>query len=150
MLREVAPYRFAGAKDPSHASEVSAVEEVWGAPPALLRFLSLGSSELGTSASRAALSTVVGDGASSSDRVVPPCSLPLGEALVPACQEFAIRREVLPVVPLAASEAMKELVSTKGTPPAFALPVKVLSFWRGSVVLAEQSLARRSLAVRGG
>ena len=76
---------------------------------------------------------------------------PAGEALVPACQVFAIRQEVLPVVPLAASEALKELVNTKGLPRALALPVKVLSFLRGAAfVLALESLARRSLAVRGG
>ena len=48
---------------------------------------------------------------------------PTGVALVPACQVFAFRREELPEVTLAASEAKKELVSTKGTPPALARPV---------------------------
>ena len=119
--------------------------------PQLKRFgVLLRHSELGTPASRAALmyssrrwNLLLGPGGAAA---LPPA----GEALVPACQVFAFRQEELPEVTLAASEAKKELVSTKGTPPAFALPVKVLSFWRGSVVLAEQSLARRSLAVRGG
>ena len=46
---------------------------------------------------------------------------------------LAFWREALPEVSLAASELQKELVSTKGTPPAFALPEFSLLLGRGSL-----------------
>ena len=77
MLLEVALPGFTEAEDPSHASEVSVIKEVWGATPVLFSYLSLRSSEWEPQLRERPLSSVVGDGTSSSDRVVPPRFLPL-------------------------------------------------------------------------
>ena len=58
---------------------------------------------------------------------------------------LAFRQKALPEVPLAASELQKELVSTKGTPPAFALPEFSLLLGRGSFVLAKNHSLAGSL-----
>ena len=143
VLLEVAPALFSDAVDPSHASEVSGIEEVLGCASNTLALQELGESKVVTSALRVAFKNAATVGASSSDRAAPPRFLPLVKPWLHSARCLRFKRVMLPEGPLIASEAEKDLVRAKGkgTPPAVLLTDKILSSWEGHLLGSLKNLS---------
>ena len=125
-----------GAEDPSHASEVSAIEEVLGCPSGTHAIPELRESRVVASAVQAAFKS-----ASSAGRGAPSHFLPCVKPWFQHSRYLRFRREVLPEASLVASQAEKELVSAKEGSPVVTLPDKVLASWETQLVFSLKNLS---------
>ena len=136
VLLEVAPSLFSGAEDPSHTSEVSAIEEVLGCSSGTHALPELRESRVVASAVQAAFKS-----ASSAGRVAPSHFLPCVKPWFQHSRYLRFRREVLPEASLVASQAVKELMSAKEGSPVVTLPDKVLASWETQLLFSLKNLS---------